>query len=139
MVVSTLSLLAGCASPGSAGASGARPSASASAAQPTIELLGFTKCPSTPAMRANLRVALLSIDRGWTYTYIDQDQLPETDVRRGWPAPSVLVNGRDLFAMTSPTQPTMTCRVYEGGLPSASELVGRIKTIATTPPTAAAR
>jgi len=135
MLVSTIGLLAACAAPGGDGGQ----SGSVKAAQPTIELLGFLKCPSTPAMRGNLRVALLSIDRSWAYAYIDQEQLPEGDVRRGWPAPTVLVNGRDLFGMAPPMQPTMGCRLYEGGLPGVNEITGRIKAVATTAATSAAR
>ncbi len=105
------------------------PSASATTTTgPKIELLGFPDCPNTPAMRANLTAALASVGKGWTFTDTDQEQLPEGDLRRGWPTPTILVNGRDLFGMPAPTAPAMGCRMYPGGVPNSSDIAGKITT-----------
>lgn len=92
-----------------------------------IELLGFPDCPNTAIIRENLRTALKSIDADLTFRDIDQEALPESDIRRGWPTPTVLVNGRDLFDMPSPNSPTMACRIYPAGVPSAERIAERLR------------
>lgn len=121
-----LGILAGCAATPD---QTARPAAM-HAAQPAIELLGFPGCPNTPALRDHLRAALASIGTGWTFKDTNQEALPEHDLRRGWPTPTVLVNGRDLFGMPAPTAPSMGCRMYPGGVPSAADIAGKLRTAA---------
>jgi hypothetical protein len=89
-----------------------------------IELLGFPGCPNTPAMRERLAAALARI--GGSFTDTNQEALPESDPRRGWPTPTILVNGSDLFGMAPPTGTAMGCRVYPGGVPSSSEIAERL-------------
>lgn len=120
----TLLAIAGCAA--SPRASTGRSSAM-TVAQPAIELLGFQDCPNTPIMRERLRAALESIGEGWTFADTDQETLPESDLRRGWPTPTVLVNGNDLFGMPAPIEPTMMCRLYPGGVPDATVLADAIR------------
>lgn len=118
-----IGMLAGCAPTPD---KNARPVAM-NAAQPAIELLGFPGCPNTPALRENLRAALAAIGKGWTFKDTNQESLPEHDLRRGWPTPTVLVNGRDLFGMPAPTEPSMGCRMYPGGVPEAKEIAEKLK------------
>lgn len=92
-----------------------------------IELLGFPDCPNTPALREILRAALKSIGGGPTSRDVNQESLPESDIRRGWPAPAVLVNGADLFGMPSPSAPSMGCRMYAGGVPDAASIASRLR------------
>lgn len=97
------------------------------AAQPSIELLGFPGCPNTPALRDNLRAALGSIGEGWTFKDTNQEQLPASDPRHGWPTPTVLVDGRDLFGLLAPATPSMGCRVYPDGVPEANDIAEKLK------------
>ncbi len=99
-------------------------------AQPVIELLGFPGCPNTPELRDHLRAALASIGKGWTFRDTNQETLPEHDLRRGWPTPTVLVDGRDLFGMPAPTEPSMGCRIYPGGVPEAKDIAEKLKAAA---------
>ena len=39
------------------------------------------------------------------YDVVDQDTLPETDVRRGYPTPTLLYADRDIFGMSVPKPP----------------------------------
>jgi len=94
---------------------------------PRIELLGFPGCPNTPTMRANLGVALESMGKGWSFVEVDQESLAEGDLRRGYPTPTVLVNGRDLYGLPVPGAASMGCRLYPGGLPDAKELAERLR------------
>lgn len=102
------------------------------ATPPRIELLGFPDCPNTPELRASLTTALASIGTGWTFTDTNQEKLPEGDLRRGWPTPTILVNGRDLFGMPAPTAASMGCRMYAGGVPGASEIAAQLRASPST-------
>ena len=73
-----------------------------------------------------LKSLLHSIDASWTFTDTDLETLAESDVRRGYPAPTILLKGRDLFGLPAPLIRAMGCRVYPGGLPSAHDLAERI-------------
>lgn len=100
----------------------------------TIEVLGFEGCPNTPATLANTRAAVARLGLGASVAYIDQERLPEGDVRRGWPTPTVLVDGRDLFGMPQPTSAAMGCRLYPGGAPSVDEIAARLRAGGTDHP-----
>ena len=93
-----------------------------------VQLLGFAACPNTPLMEKRLRMALDRIGASSPIEYVDQDALEAGDVQRGWPAPTVLVDGQDLYGMTPPRTPSMGCRMYAGpgGLPTVDELVQRL-------------
>lgn len=95
-----------------------------------IELLGFPGCPNTPAMRENLRVALKSYGGALTFDDVNQEALASDDMRRGWPTPTVLVNGADLFGMAPPTAPAMACRTYPGGVPTADSIASHLRPLA---------
>lgn len=76
-----------------------------------IELLGFQGCPNTPVIRENLQTALKAVG-GLTFTDVNQEALPASDIRRGWPTPTILVNGRDLFGMSPPSDHAAVIRAW---------------------------
>jgi hypothetical protein len=94
-----------------------------------IEVLGFASCPHTRATRINVEKAVGSMGLIAEIEYVDQDQLLDSDGRRGWPAPTVLVNGHDLFGLRAPMSAAMGCRVYAGGVPSESDVARALKSI----------
>jgi hypothetical protein len=91
-----------------------------------IELLGFGGCANTPRMRANIVAALAQFGHVPLLTEVDQDALPDGDARRGYPAPTLLVNGRDLYGLPVPTRPAKGCRLYPDGVPAREQLVARL-------------
>lgn len=109
-------ILCGCASP--------RPVERSEAVQ--IEVLGFGDCPNTPPFRQRVETAAGQVG-GFTVVSVDQESLPQADLRRGYPAPTALVDGRDLFGLPTPTAPSLGCRMYPGGLPSVDEIVERLR------------
>jgi hypothetical protein len=62
-------------------------------------------CVQTPDMVNNLDDALKSL--GWPndYQFINIGTLPKDDVRTGYPTPSVLWKGRDIFGLPVPRPP----------------------------------
>lgn len=92
-----------------------------------IEFLGFPSCPNTPVLRDHLKAALQQIEARIDFIDINQETLPEDDIRRGYPAPTILVNGVDLFGMPEPTHGARGCRVYAGGLPSTNQIAASLK------------
>ena len=62
-------------------------------------------CVNTAYMVENLDDALEAL--GWPsdYQYVDLDTLRDTDPRTGYPTPSVLYRGRDLFGLPTPRRP----------------------------------
>jgi hypothetical protein len=95
-----------------------------------IEVLGFEGCPNTPQTLANVEKAVADLGLAASVEYVDQHTLGEHDRRRGWPSPTVLVDGRDLFGMLE-TQGSallcMACRMYEGGAPSKAQIEAALR------------
>ncbi len=68
----------------------------------TIEFLGTGSCANSPVMEGNLKAALVMKGMEEVYGVIDVKQLPESDFRRGYGTPTVLVNGEDIFGAPRP-------------------------------------
>lgn len=94
-----------------------------------IEVLGFAECPNTFEFLERVKTAARRFERA-KVVYIDQEALPISDLRRGYPTPTALVNGDDLFGLPRPASPSMGCRVYKGGLPAADRIEERLRAIA---------
>ena len=68
----------------------------------TIEFLGTDSCPNSPIMEKNLQEAMAVKGLAATYEFIDIKKLPESDYRRGYGTPTVLVNGKEIFGAPRP-------------------------------------
>jgi len=83
-------------------------STTAPAAEPSSKGLVFLTrggCVNTTVMRRNLDQALKALGLAAGYEVVDQDTLPETDGRRGYPTPTLLYADRDVFGMAVPKPP----------------------------------
>ena len=82
---------------------------SGTAAAPTSmkDLMFLTRddCVNTPDMMFNLDDALKAL--GWAndYQFINIGRLPGRDVRTGYPTPTLLYKGKDVFGMPVPKPP----------------------------------
>ena len=75
-------------------------------------------CVLTDEMRANLDAALTQMGNArQAYRVVDLASLPADDPRRGYPTPTTLHEGRDLFGMPTPVPPVPG--------PDVTELPGR--------------
>jgi hypothetical protein len=63
---------------------------------------------NTTTMRARLGHALRVLQRPAEFDVVDLDTLPATDVRRGYPTPTLLYADRDVFGMDVPKPPLPT-------------------------------
>ena len=73
--------------------------------KPDLVFLTRDGCVNTPDMVNNLDDALKSLGWPTDYQYLDIGKLPKNDACTGYPTPTVLWNGRDLFSMPVPTPP----------------------------------
>ncbi|MGI8924152.1 MAG: hypothetical protein ACR2HJ_08975 [Fimbriimonadales bacterium] len=66
-----------------------------------LALLTRGGCTGTSEMRKNLDAALKKLEGG-SYDVLDLDVLPMSDPRRGYPTPTLLRGGKDIFGMSEP-------------------------------------
>lgn len=62
-------------------------------------------CANTETLRARLDDALVSMGQSTNYRVIDQDTLGSDDWRRGYPTPTILYKGLDIFGLSEPMPP----------------------------------
>ena len=62
-------------------------------------------CVNTPDMVNNLDDALKALNLPTDYQYIDIGKLPKDDPRTGYPTPTILWKGKDIFGMSAPKPP----------------------------------
>jgi hypothetical protein len=72
---------------------------------PQVVFLTRDGCVNTPVMRKNLDMAIDSLRQISEYRLVDQGTLGEVDARRGYPTPTILLDGRDLFDQPRPLPP----------------------------------
>lgn len=76
-----------------------------SAPSKPMEFLTREGCVQTKIMRANLDTAITRIGKPMPYAVVDLDSLQNGDVRKGYPTPTILRGGVDLFGMAQPQPP----------------------------------
>ena len=93
-----------------------------------LTLLVFQGCPNSPKMQHNLDEALKKLKFPARYEIVDLFRLPKGDPRTGYAAPTILINGKDLFGLPRPwASDNRACRIYPGGVPSANDIASRIR------------
>ena len=70
-----------------------------------LEFLTRDGCRNTPVMLENLRSAIASGQIRARLRVIQQGTLPPADPRNGYPTPTVLLTGRDVFGLEVPRAP----------------------------------
>ena len=75
--------------------------------RPNVELQFLTRegCQNTSRMLENLNAAISTGKITATYTLIHQEALSRDDPRGGYPTPTVLLDGRDVFGLSVPQPP----------------------------------
>ena len=62
-------------------------------------------CVNTPDMVVNLDDALIALKLRRDYQVVDIGKLPKSDPRTGYPTPTILWKGKDIFGMAVPKPP----------------------------------
>ena len=70
-----------------------------------LEFLTRSACVNTATMRGRLDGTLSRLGLATDYRVIDLATLLESDARRGYPTPTLLYDGHDLFGMAQPQPP----------------------------------
>ena len=92
--------------------------------QKTIEFLCFEGCPNTPILLKRLQKAAPRYE----IIEVDLMQLKTGDSRLGWGAPTILVDGEDLFGIAPSTDRAVSCRNWSKGLPEVSDIKKTLST-----------
>jgi hypothetical protein len=79
----------------------------AGCARPADDLVFLTRagCVQTDQMRANLDAALTKMHWPGAYQVVSLGTLSPEDARLGYPTPTLLYQGRDVYGMPTPTPP----------------------------------
>lgn len=80
-------------------------SSAESAGMPEVVFLTREGCINTPTMLKNLDGAVAAMGVELKYKTVDQSALATSDHRVGYPTPTILLNGRDMFGMPVPRPP----------------------------------
>jgi len=86
--------------------------------QRTVEFLGFDGCPNTP----ELRKRLVEAEPNGNILDVDLMSLEKGDSRLGWGAPTILIEGKDLFGTQPSANGNVSCRNWKSGLPSTADI-----------------
>ena len=89
-----------------------------------IQLLHFDGCPNVDAARKALRKALTAEQLELPVEEIDIAAQAAPEWSRGWGAPTILIDGKDLVGQ----EPLFSCacRRYDGGAPSVETIRAKI-------------
>jgi hypothetical protein len=74
----------------------------------SLALVAPLHCMYAPAMMLNLNEALHVLDWPTDYQFIDTERLPTMDPMRGYPSPTLLWRGTEIFGLPEPTPPFKT-------------------------------
>ncbi len=96
---------------------------SACTSKQPIEFLGFDGCPNTPILLERLKVA----SPRSKIVEIDLMKLKTGDPLLGWGAPTILVDGDDLFGLAPSPDRAVSCRNWSTGLPEVTEIKTALK------------
>ena len=80
---------------------------------PTVELMWWEGCPSTPEALSQLREAMTELGLDPASVEMREVRTDEDAEREGFVgSPTIRVGGRDVQAPDPPEPPGLTCRVY---------------------------
>ncbi|MFN6965066.1 MAG: hypothetical protein ACK4S4_15060 [Pyrinomonadaceae bacterium] len=67
-----------------------------------LQFLTRDGCRNTPLMLANLKAAIAARSGAMPLTIVRQEDLSPDDPRTGYPTPTILLGGRDIFGLAEP-------------------------------------
>lgn len=94
-----------------------------------IEYQYFEGCPNHEKLHNNLLEAIKYLEGKVDIKYIlvDNDETARSIGFRG--SPTLLINGEDIEGMPPPSEPSLSCRFYKGGVPAKNDIKNKITSI----------
>jgi len=94
-----------------------------------IEFQHFEGCPNGPKLLKNLKDAMIGYEDKIDFSeqIIDSPELAKKFNFRG--SPTLLIDGKDMDGMETPENPSLACRFYPNGLPTADSIRLKIQKI----------
>ena len=94
-----------------------------------IEYQYFEGCPNHKKLHKNILEAIKDMEDKVEIKYIlvENNEIASKIGFRG--SPTLLINGEDFEGMPPQEEPSLSCRFYKNGVPSAIELKKRLKSI----------
>jgi len=89
-----------------------------------IHLLYFEGCPNVEEARENLKTALSRADLALTWVETDLRSGNAPKKWRGFPSPTILINGRDIATGRGFARGAESCRF--GGAPSVAQIAAAL-------------
>ncbi|MDE2312689.1 MAG: DUF2703 domain-containing protein [Elusimicrobia bacterium] len=90
-----------------------------------IHLLYFKGCPNVEQARKNLRMALSHAGLAPTWKEIDVQSKKTPRAWRGFPSPTILINGREINTGAATVRGATACRF--GGAPSIPQIMAVLR------------
>lgn len=93
--------------------------------KPEVHLLYFEGCPNFEKAKENLKAAIdqLGLSLQWREVNLKDPQTPEA--WRGFPSPTILINGSELITGATASEGTSSCRF--GGAPKAELIAAKLQ------------
>jgi hypothetical protein len=88
-----------------------------------IEFLAFDGCPNSPVLLERLLAASPKKE----IVEVDLMKVKTGDSRLGWGAPTILVDGKDLFGVPASLDRAISCRNWSKGLPEIDDIKEALK------------
>lgn len=91
-----------------------------------IQIQYFEGCPNVPLMISNVEIAIKDFEQfvWFEKILVENNELANELKFRG--SPTLLINDIDLEYMPEPLNITLSCRVYQNGVPNAETIKNRI-------------
>lgn len=90
-----------------------------------LEFQHFHGCPNGPKLLKNAEEAIKGLDNvELIEVIVDTNEKANKYRFRG--SPTILINGQDIEGLEPPKSPSLTCRFYPKGLPSAEDIKKKI-------------
>jgi glutaredoxin len=92
-----------------------------------IEYQYFEGCPNHDKLHKNILDAVKGLEDKVEIEYIlvDNNEIARKTGFRG--SPTLLINGEDFEGMPPQTEPSLNCRFYKNGVPSAADIKIRLE------------
>lgn len=94
-----------------------------------IEFQYFEGCPNSNELMKNLKEAILGLENfiEIKYLLVETNEMAKSIGFRG--SPTLIINGEDFEGLPIQKEPSLNCRIYKNGIPSAKDIRNKLEFI----------